>query len=398
MFVLNLALSDLLQGILLLISLSKTLAENKVFLNESDILEEYRFSCQLVIGIFNFFYTQATTATVLIAVDRYVTITYWATHTKIMTRKVVLIIIACCSWCLPVIMFIGGYLNTEPIGIALCYSYHIRSKYWIGGVIIIISFTLVIIYILYFKIILSFWKLKRKRSKIMRENRRIVEDIGFSMAPRKIEFIQLRAGIIPIKQSWKNICDENAFNSCNNVQIISGNSKESKSRKERNSFHDQIHRIGRYIKASKYVIIILIAFTVCWVPWCIMFFTELLQHEGGYFNQEKAESCGEKIKTNSSLSSLSYNRTVINIYRMRSIIGKDDSSYFIYLNEVKGANLNSNYCSIIYDTIHFCVLGLVQHLLGFSSSVNSVLNPLIYAIWYQDFRQVVKDVFRCSRT
>ena len=108
------AFSDLLQAVVVLIAASENVTQvNEQILNELAISESDSFDCQLAVGTFMFVYTQATSAVVLLTVDRYLTIAYWGTYVKIMTKKMAAGLILGISWCLPVVMLLGGVFCTK---------------------------------------------------------------------------------------------------------------------------------------------------------------------------------------------------------------------------------------------------------------------------------------------
>ena len=121
-------------------------------------------------------YSYSTLATILLTVDRYVTIAYITRYNHIMTKKVVVILIAS-SLIVPIIMCAVAYFLTGPhTTIFSCSPSHLRSKFSSAAITAMVLVTLAILYILYSRILFSFWKLKRKRSRILRKNKNLVED------------------------------------------------------------------------------------------------------------------------------------------------------------------------------------------------------------------------------
>ena len=79
----------------------------------------------------------------------------------------------------------------------------------------------------YFKIIFAHWSLKRKHS-VMRKS---ISSMGYNSSTNTI------------KQIYENV-----------------------------------ERLGRYIKDSKYVIVLLIVFTLCWFPWVVAYTVDISYH------------------------------------------------------------------------------------------------------------------------
>ena len=149
--------------------------------------------CALYVSLWSFVYVQSTLATIVLTTDRYLKIAFLFTYDNIVTRKFVGAAVALC-WAVPGLLLIFGYLTTPP-----CTTPHmgVRNKYATSATAVIVGSILVTMYALYAQILFSFWRLKRRRSVMMRKAAR---DIS-SLATRKTSFTVVKLGCLHVKQS-----------------------------------------------------------------------------------------------------------------------------------------------------------------------------------------------------
>lgn len=204
--------------------------------------------CRLSIPLWSAVYTHSILSTVVLALDRYLTISCLFSYHTLMTRRRVGFILGVCSF-LPFIFFITTILTTKPAQLP-CIPSHNQSRWATLSVLQIVFFVLLTIFFLYFKIIFVFWRLKRTISV----RKRNTEKLDYLSSP--ISFHIIKFGVFPMKQSASNVV----------ALTVAGNMREKLPR-PKNNIQERITRLGRYIRASKPVMLILFFFTICWLPW-----------------------------------------------------------------------------------------------------------------------------------
>ena len=81
----------------------------------------------------------------------------------------------------------------------------------------------------------------------------------------------------------------------------------------------------------------------------------------------------------------SFNKTEIT-FAIRSVMERRNTTSIINFDDVNKSN--ENLCVLIHDWFHDVIIRDLHHVLAFISGLNSIMNPLIYAVWYEDFRKV----------
>ena len=125
--------------------------------------------------------------------------------------------------CVSVMPYLGADIaNQETIN-----STHLTSSIPKTFLVSLIFLVLCCTYGAYFKIIYEHWSLKRKHEEM--------------------------------RKSMSSMASEASTNSLKEI-------------------YENVERLGRYIKDSKYVIVLLIVFTLCWLPWVVAYTVDLSYH------------------------------------------------------------------------------------------------------------------------
>ena len=158
-----------------------------------------------------------------------------------------------------------------------CIGPHLQSKHVTLVLNALSWFTLILVWGLYARIIMSFWSLRRRRS-IKRAESKFGGYQG-----KEISFYEVRCGICRCNQSLENAANEDAYG----YPGIELQTPQRESRKQSvvPSVMDNINRIGRYLSASKYVLVILMLFTICWLPFTVGYSSEFIFHAAGWHTE-----------------------------------------------------------------------------------------------------------------
>ena len=55
---------------------------------------------------------------------------------------------------------------------------------------------------------------------------------------------------------------------------------------------EKLQKIAKFLKSSKYVIIVITTFTICWMPWILNVFYDIMLHELGILQDSIDHNCG----------------------------------------------------------------------------------------------------------
>ena len=118
--------------------------------------------CQWIHGLLTFSYLNTVIATLFLTLDRNIFISRPLRYSLFVTRNKIQILILIC-WSLPILSGSLSFLTTN-LDEVKCIVTHTSSKWpnFVTGSLIFL--TIVVVYILYGKILLTYWGLKRKIS------------------------------------------------------------------------------------------------------------------------------------------------------------------------------------------------------------------------------------------
>jgi hypothetical protein len=373
-FLLNLALTDVIHAVIICVLVELFHSEDFTDFPPQQFAIHETAACKIKAGLLCFIYIQSTMSTVFLTLDRYLTIVYLYTYPDIMTKRRAYISISLC-WLVPSIIGIASSLTIVPPNqetINACSSTHLGSKVVTTVLLGLMICILISIYILYIRILFSFWRLKRKRS-IIRNGKSNEEK------PNMIDFNVIKLGIIPVKQKT---CKSEAFAQLKSVKIDHQSVQQLNHKKS--PVYDNLYRLGRYIKASKYVLVILILFTLCWLPWLLSYAVDLLYHQAGFYHQAMLETCGS---FNTSAVQEGVVQPEVYLCVRNMFRGKLSSCQLTFPSDK-----NEDKCGILYEILHERLFENVQLLMITLGACNSLFNPIVYAIWCEVFRRTAGQV------
>jgi len=249
-------------------------------------------------------------------------------------RKVFLLIIM--SWVLPIIIAacIGPETGADIANQETILSTHLSSSIPKTFLVSLILLVLCCTYGAYIKIIIAHWSLKRKHEEM--------------------------------RKSMSSMASDASSNSLKQI-------------------YENVERLGRYIKDSKYVFVLLIMFTLCWLPWVVAYTVDLIYHGLNLHRHQIQVHCG------------AYDSSIVSK-------GKYEPNTYLCVrklvqSEVEECNVifpagstASDECGILYDVLHERMFESIQLLISCFVALNSFFNPIIYAIWFKPFRKLLKDV------
>jgi len=340
LFLLNLSFTDLVQAVLLFIVV-KYFNFNEYDSGNPDVFAEQATNgCHNKSTIICFLYSQSMLATIIVTLDRYLTISFPFKHKDLMTKRIVLLLVIL-SWLLPIIFAasIGPVIGASIPNQETINSTHMASSIPKTFLVCLIMVVLCSTYGAYFKIIFAHWSLKRKHS-VMRKS---ISSMGYNSSTNTI------------KQIYENV-----------------------------------ERLGRYIKDSKYVIVLLIVFTLCWFPWVVAYTVDISYHSLDLHRHQIQVHCG------------AYNSSIVSK-------GKYEPNTYLCIRELVQSEVEecnvifpagstaSDECGILYDVLHERLFESIQLLISWFVALNSFFNPIVYAIWFKPFRRLLKEVLNKIR-
>merc|ERR1711892_1206625 len=138
--------------------------------------------------------------------------------------------------------------------------------------------------------------------------------------------------------------------------------------------------IAKFIKAAKYVLILLFVFTVCWLPWTVILYYDFLTHATKDFYSR----CSTTSTATPSLS---------------DVWKTQDCVLDLLRQEVSSCLIPPlSQCQLITDAVHTFKQDSLQLLALLIGATNSLINPVIYGFWYPDFRRTaIKTMYHCTK-
>ena len=374
-YLLNLALCDLCHAaVLSLITGLYTPAYCYSPIQEEN-QESLVTGCKLYVSSWSFVYIQSTIATVVLTIDRYIRIARPLHYNMIVNKRRVIISICLC-WIIPLILTVSGFFTSSG-----CITPHLGmgNKFSTTIVAAVVALVLLGVHSLYIRIIFSFWKMKRKKSRVFK-TRSTIQDSQEDY--KSLTFTSIKANCLPIKQSKEKALKRDRFEDHGltfNVQ------QYSKQIKNPSLVLDQVSRFGRYLKASNYVLVILLTFTLCWLPWVCTFLIDLINHESGGHEEYIINRCGFSNQTTSQ-NTAKFNRSLFLCFENHAMDVND-------CDWTKFEMSDKELCWTFYELLHQLKFDSVEHILIYVGALNSLLNPFIYGLWYSDFRFVAHLLF-----
>ena len=152
-----------------------------------------------------------------------------------------------------------------------------------------------------------------------------------------------------------------------------------------------IIRVGSFISAAQYVIFLIIAFTIAWIPYIFMLYSDIINDH--LHTNVPDELCQAHGQTNtSSIARLeSYSPAQLKVQQVLYLGDVvDEAVKFPFKCE---ANIRPT-CILVQQALHSYSQDNRQLTSILISVVHSILNPIIYAFWYPHFRQQLGSLLR----
>jgi hypothetical protein len=125
--------------------------------------------CRWQMGLLTFSYSNTVLATIFLSLDWNLFISRPLTYSLFVTKRRIKIMILI-SWSLPVISGLLTFFTTNLEEVKMCIPTHTSSRWPNFVTAFLVFLTIIAVYLLYVKILLSYWGLKRKLSTIKKAN------------------------------------------------------------------------------------------------------------------------------------------------------------------------------------------------------------------------------------
>ena len=231
--------------------------------------------------------------------------------------------------------------------------------------IIAFYIVLILVILIYICIFCKFWSQQKRFRKIKRLHSREENSISFF---RKVCLFRRL-----VTESQLAINDNNnmqilkiSYQNCEDFRVSLRDRKRHSSSVLRN-----IKTLTSYTRAAKYILILVLVLLISWTPWFSYILSKTILDQ-----------------TENSSYSESMNHTLI-LNCVNSVM--QERPCFLEIEAENLQDVERNVKKIIdldQDNSITIVLGV------FLSTMNSLANPVLYAIWYPEFRQEFSKLFR----
>ena len=227
--------------------------------------------------------------------------------------------------------------------------------------------TICLMHVLYIRILCKYWRLKRRNSR----ERKKSEGSGIIPDPESIYGSKFQ----PICKISK---DDPILLSIRNLETNRIIQKRKLSPRRKTSTFKKIHMFSQN---AKYVVVILAAFTLCWIPWIFTYFGDIIFHASGIFQQRIQQSCGDmELKDEIQPTS----KTLLCVH------GLIINDQIFNPNCPQMTNDTSLLCAeAVFHAHNFLLSDLVELSIIIAMS-NSLINPFIYLMCSTEFRSAVR--------
>ena len=337
-FITNLAFTDIFSFIMTIISvfIQQNIWSHQRNYNEFDPVvfsSSMRSGCRWQIGLFTFSYLNTVLATGFLTLDRYLFIYKPLKYSNTVTNERIKILILI-SWIFPVFSGLLTFLTTNVDQVKMCIPTHTSSRWPTLVTALLVFMTIVAVFILYILILLSYWGLKRRLSVMIKKNTGQEED-------------QLRNQNITKK----------------------------------------LQKIVKFLQSSKYVIIVITTFTICWLPWILNVFYDIMLHGLGIFQDSIEYNCGILTDRNNHSDVFSFVE-----FEGQSCVHGIMRGYY---HECDVTGKKEDVCVLIHEHMHDYLYICISRLCICFSMLSSLINPCVHGLWFPGFRQAFQ--YLCSR-
>ncbi|XP_059080318.1 uncharacterized protein LOC131878384 [Tigriopus californicus] len=370
-------------------------------LNLDDISHEFaqsrRIACNWQVGLWMFAIAHTLACSLLITVDRYIYITRGLRYNVIMTPARIKCLLML-SWGFPSIWTCVSVLLFNQQRDAECVVGHILPTFHTAAVLGTLMLFLVIIYVLYGLILFKFFR--RKRALKQLQGHETVAPLQSNSTRVRIlfrskthhEFSDVPCTMIGFARhgSGELNLHSHSLDNFNTIQhpssaklgILAANKVRS------TTLIRALSSLSKFTKAAKYVLILVLVFTLAWLPWIIIMYVDLVLHGTGKWETFLEDiECSEQL----DLSPDQLMRLQICIFHAFS-----NPKKLCYIN-TKDTLFHvppKHLCRPIMEAIHAQNQDSWQKIALVIGATNSLLNPIIYAFWYAEFRLRIRKAWR----
>ena len=252
--------------------------------------------CQAQIGLWTFTIFNSVLSSVVITVDRYIYISYSVRYPSIVTNtKIILALIL--AWVVPAIYAVTSAMTYRNKGDLECIMGHHVPATFIVFILTFIMTIWIIFYLLYGLILIKFY---RQKSKLECAEARwggsgrciqleyVVDRQAETVTTSRtgIEFHQIRFGCLKSKVSARR--DDKEMVEIVACKAAKGDTEDHGKKVQRQISQESrtgggsmlrgMVNLAKFIKAAKYVLILLFVFTVCWFPMTVILYYDFLTH------------------------------------------------------------------------------------------------------------------------
>lgn len=362
-FIANLAVSDLMMCLIQIITL---IMRQRLQYCESRVCRLQ--NCQIQLSLWTFSLSKSLFCTILITVDRYIYITKGIKYSLIVTKSWIVVGIAV-AWLTPIGLGMTSALiqNDRTRSENNCISTHLLPKFFVSFGISLIIIVLVSIYLLYGVILVKFYR-QKKSLELAKSKSQSIRFKGFAMDSQLLITASPTKGFPDLQNTWRNF----------KKKRISG---------EFNQIFQTLKKVGRFIHAAQYVIVLIAVFTIAWLPWLLVLYLDVFDENFEDFRRlcpNDTQSISEVIGVD--LSNLQT--------KLQSVIANPQEQIWMATNVSDEADFPL--CSLIHQSLHSFMQDYRQLSAMLIGILNSILNPIIYAFWYPEFRDQCRNI-SCPR-
>lgn len=352
-----------------------------------EFLDRMQVSCPIHHATYAFYYLNTLLSTIMLTLERYTFITRPFTYDKYVNGFTVSFAMGI-AWFLPaftaaVIINAKDYFFKRK----MCNPCHLASALPTSISASVLVAALLSLHILYFHILSQCWHLKRRNSLRRANNRsqlKTSQDVFNVSNFSKMKFHSLFDShpTAPVLLSINNLSAEKTS--------MSSMSSQSCLKMKKSSL---LTKLKKFTSTIKYVIIILSTFTLCWLPWITVFFTDVLYHISGSYHSHVQSHCNK-----SEPADMPYHESIAVQLCVHGYFksGRDFNSTNCDILTQPHHNW-STLCAEVYFHSHNWLIssGIIVSIV--IAAVNSLANPFIYSLCSLEFRDRVYNVLALWR-
>ncbi len=147
------------------------------------------------------------------------------------------------------------------------------------SVVLLQLLTILALHVMYSKILFKYWRLKRRMS--LRKRRQQSNGLATLMTNEAVFGLTNFQSLFP---DYNDVPVLVRYKS-NDLTLSTIESKPSASTARKTSLFAILMKIQDFMDAAKYVIVLLFVFTICWLPWLVLFSGDMLYHRTGFYDQ-----------------------------------------------------------------------------------------------------------------